>query len=352
MKKQEKILIVRLSAIGDVVHSLPALHSIKKKYPEAFIGWAVEDKASDIIVNNPLVDKAHVMPKKTWKKRGFSLKNTIEFWAYIKEIRKENYTIAIDIQELFKSGWISFLSGAPRRIAHDKAREFAHIFANDKLPAHNTFDPDKPIIERYLEPAAHLGADVNDVRFSLPPATEEVKLYIDKLLDGVDKSKPTIVFSPATIWPSKHWVEEYWSQLLDLVSNKYNVLFTGAPNDLDLINRIVNGAKTENYKILAGKTNIEQLIEVFRRADIVIAPDTGPAHIANAAENPKIICIFGSTSYKRSGPYGKQHESVSAQLDCQPCFKRNCPREKDKMECVYKIKPAKILSIIEKIIKL
>ncbi|MFA6988823.1 MAG: glycosyltransferase family 9 protein, partial [Candidatus Gastranaerophilaceae bacterium] len=345
MLKKQKILIVRLSAIGDVIHSLPILHSLKTSNPDAFIGWVVEDKAADIIINNPLIDRVHVMPKKLWKKRGMSLKNVIEFIKFIKEIKDEKYTIAIDLQELFKSGVISFLSGAKRRIAHSGAREFADIFANEKLPYHDNFDINKPIIERYLEPATYLGAKTNEVRFFLPPTKEETVIYVDELLKNIDKNKKNIVFSPATIWPSKHWKEKYWSELLDMTADKYNIIFTGSTNDIALINRIKSNATKDNSFVIAGKTNIEQLIEVFNRTDIVIAPDTGPAHIANAVEKPVIICIFGSTSFKRSGPYGNKHFSLSAKLDCQPCFKRLCPRKTNKMECVNKITPEEVFNI-------
>lgn len=346
MSKNTRILIVRLSAIGDVVHTLPLLSSLRKKYPDAFIGWAVEDRASDIIINNPLLDKVHVMPKAHWKKRGFSVQNVVEFIEYIKEIRRHKYDIAIDVQELLKSSVVAFLSGAKRRIAHGKTRECASWLINDKLPAHDNFDPNKPIIERYLEPAQHLGAPIDKVEFSLPPVEEGVKKHVDDLFRDIDNSKPVIVFSPATIWPSKHWKEDYWSILLDKLADTNNVIFCGAPSDLPLIERITSKAKTDNYSVFAGKTNIKQLTEVFYRTNILIAPDTGPTHIANATGIPDIICIFGSTAYKRSGPYGEQHCSLSANLACQPCFKRNCKREENQMECVAKITPDMVFNII------
>lgn len=345
MKIKQKILIVRLSAIGDVAHSLPALSCLKKKFPDSHIAWAVEDIASDIIINNPLIDQVFVFPKNKWKKRGFSYKNLREFHTLISKIRKEKFDIAIDLQELFKSGLITFLSGAPRRIAHAGTREFAHLFVNEKLPAHDNFDPDKLIIERYLEPAKHLGADVNDVEFSLPPLNENIINKINNLLSPAQDSE-LVVFSPATIWNSKHWVEDYWTQLLDMVSEKYKVVFIGTKKDNELIERITSNAKTDDFINLAGKTTILELIEVFNRAKYIVAPDTGPAHLANATQNPTIIMIFGSTGAKRTPPYGQKHTAISADLPCQPCFKRFCPRKDFPMECVQKITPEMVLKKI------
>lgn len=365
MIKQTKILIVRLSAIGDVIHCLPALHALRRKFPNAYIGWVVEDKAADILINNPLLDKVYVLPKKKWKAQGLTINTIREFVHFVKLIREEKFDIAIDLQELFKSGLMTFLSGAKRRIGHAKTREFADIFLNEKLKPHNIFDPDKMIIERYLEPAQYLGAPTDEVKFNLPPINQETKDYIDSFLENFKEDRPLIVFSPATIWSSKHWIEAYWSELLEKLSLRYNIVLVGSKEDINLINRIMRSGseqaerrlcrlgggelipvKSSNYLSLAGKTSLFQLIELFNRADILIAPDTGPAHIANATNKPVIITIFGSTSYKRTAPWGEQHEALSAELPCQPCFKRQCRRKDFKMECMKTITPDTIIKKI------
>jgi len=351
MSKKIKILIVRLSAIGDVIHSLPSLHALRRKFPDANISWIVEDKAADVLVNNPLLDKVYIIPKKRWKKAGFSLKNLLEFLNIIKAVRKEKFDIAIDLQELFKSGFITYLSGAKRRIAHAKTREFADVFINEKLKAHDIFDPNKMIIERYLEPAEYLGAPVDEVKFPLPPVSAETKIYVNSLLENIDTSKPVIAFSPATIWPTKHWIESYWSELLEKLSPDNNIIFIGTENDTNLINRIITNTDMPNIISIAGKTTLIDLIEIFNRTDILITPDTGPAHIANATGKPVIISIFGATSHKRSSPYGDKHFSFSAGLSCQPCFKRKCLNSNSPMECMKRITPDKVFAIIQENIK-
>jgi len=348
MNKKLKILMVRLSAIGDVVHCLPALYSLRKTFPEAYIGWVVEDKAADILVGNPLLDKVYILPKKKWKKQGLTIDTCKEFAEFINTLRKEKFDIAIDFQELFKSGLITFLSGAKRRIAHAKTREFADIFINEKLKAHDIFDPDKMIIKRYLEPTEYLGASVDEIKFCLPPVNNETKEYIDSLISDIDKNKPVIICSPATVWYTKHWIEYYWSELIDKLAPDYNVIFIGASQDKNLVDRIISMANTDIAISLVGKTNLPELIELFNRADIVIAPDTGPAHIANAGEKPAIITIFGSTGFKRSCPYGEKHIALSAQLPCQPCFSRKCPEKTLKMECMKHITPEIVFNAINK----
>lgn len=347
MNKKLKILIVRLSAIGDVIHSTPVLHSLRRKFPDAHIAWAVEDKASAIIINNPLIDEVFVFPKQRWKKRGFNIKNLSEYFSVIKKIRERNFDIAIDLQELFKSGIITFLSGAKRRIAHAGTREAAEIFVNEKLPAHDNFDPNKLITERYLESAAYLGAPTDEIKFSLPPVNLETKNRIDKLLENINPDKEIIIFSPATIWHSKHWLEEYWTELLDSLAPDYNIIFTGTQNDNELIEKITSKAKTSDYISLAGKTDLFELIELFNRAKYIVAPDTGPAHIANATQNPGIVMLFGSTGFKRTPPIGEKHIALSTELSCQPCFKRKCPRTQNKMQCMKELTPDKVLNFIK-----
>ncbi len=339
-----KILIVRLSAIGDVVHSLPILNAIKSKYPNSTIGWLVEDKAVDLIKNNPLIDNVHILQKAKWKKQK-CLKNIKEFFALIKELRQKKYDIAIDLQELFKSGLMTFLSGSPRRIAHAKTREFADFFVNEKLKAHDIFDTERMIVDRYLEPARHLGANTDEVKFSLPPVPTEDKQHVESLLSDI--TKPIAILCPSTIWRTKHWIDEYWAVLLDELQNNFDVVFIGAPSDKELIERIVSHSKTKNYTSLVGKTSLLQLIEVFNRSELMVAPDTGPAHIADATGKPIIFTIFGSTAKNRSRPYGHKHMAFAADLACQPCFKRNCPRKDFNMECVRLITPDIILNAVK-----
>ncbi len=347
MLKSPRILIVRLSAIGDAVQSTVILEPLKKLFPNSFIGWAVEDVSSELISGNPLIDKVFVLPKRKWKKRGLSLINLKEYMAIIGEIRKEKFDIAIDLQELFKSASLMFLSGAKRRIAHKGTRELAHIFANEKLPAHYLFDPNKKIIERYLEPAQYLGAKINEIKFSMPEVPKEVKKRVEEMLSGIDKNKPIIVFSPSTIWASKHWIEAHWSEIFNKLYSDNNIVFIGSEKDRALIARITGNTDGTLFVNLAGKTSLIELFEIMKRADIVIAPDTGPMHIANAAKKPVIISIFGSTSGKRTPPVSGRHVVFSTELPCQPCFKRTCPRKDFANECMYKITPQSVLKAID-----
>lgn len=346
MSKKIKILIVRLSAIDEIVHCLPVVASLREKFPEATFGWVVEDKAAEILVNNPIVDKVFILPKKKWKEQGLNISTLKEICAFIKEIKDERFDIAIDLQEMFKSGIITFLSGAKRRIARAETREFADLFVNEKLKARDIIDPNKPVIERYLEAAEYFGADIQNVKFPLPIISQNTKDYVNGLLHWQDKNKPNAVFCPATTWSTKHWVEDYWTDLLIKVSEKCNVIFIGTDKDRFLIERITKDVNTEKYLSLAGKLNLVELIEVFNNSDIVVAPDTGPAHIAAATEKPIVVSIFGSTSQNRTKNRNK-NISVSSKLPCQPCHKKKCSRKDNPILCMKEIRPDMVYDILE-----
>ena len=345
----KRILITRLSALGDVIHTIPLVCALKRQFPNVFIGWVVEDKACAVLVNNPVVDKLYILPKKKWKKnRANFFGNMREFFSIIAEIKRDNYDIAIDVQGLLKSACVNFLSGAKRRLSHKHTREFAFLFANELIDSGTEFSCSEHIIERNLRFAAYLGCNDLSVHYSLPSSKEEDKMYVSSLMKSLDKNKKTIVFSPATTWENKHWLPEYWGTLLDEFSKRCNVIFTGMKADEELISQIISFSKNKECLSLAGKTDIISLLEVFRRADIVVSVDSGSAHLACSVEKPKVLCIIGPTSEKRNGPFGKGNFSFVADISCRPCFKKKCAG--NNIECMRRIQPASVIEHINKLL--
>lgn len=343
-----RILIVRLSALGDVIHTLPLVCALKKENPNLFIGWVVEDKASALLENNPIIDKLYVMPKKKWKKNKIDfLGNLKEFFSIIKEIRNDNYDVAIDVQGLLKSAVVSFLSGAKRRLTHSKTREFAYIFGNERLDTGREFGSGEHIIERNLHFARHLGCKNPSVHYSIPSCSDEDRAYVELLLKDCDKSKKTVVFAPATTWINKHWPNEHWAELLKEFAPRCNVVFSGMKSDLPLIEEIITLSGNSECIVLAGKTDILSLCELFRRSDVVVSVDSGSAHLACALEHPQVICILGPTDEKRNGPFGAEHFSVVSNVFCRPCFKKKCSGN---IECMKELYTQKVSELINKLL--
>lgn len=313
----KKILLIRLSSLGDVIHTIPLANSLKSAGYE--ITWLVSEKGIQVLENNPCVDKVILAPVQLWKKRGFSLESFKEYLTILKQLRSEHFDIAIDVQMMLKSlYWMAFC-GAKRRIISKQARELSILGANEVIPRITT-DFENPVIRNYMKYADYLGVDTKDVKVTLPERSLEIKSKVDELLKDIQK--PIVAIAPATTWSPKHWNEDNWKKVIDNIKDKCSIVFTGGPKDNELIERIGGNS----FPNLAGKTNVLELAEVFSRADIVLAPDSGSAHLAWATQKPAVVTIFTCTPLKYLAPIGdkKKYIAVTGSLSCQPCFKRKC----------------------------
>ena len=344
MLNNKKILIIRLSAIGDTIHTLPMVNALKKKYPECKIGWVVESKAKMFVENNPLIDKCFVIDKKR--------KN---FFRVIKRIRKENYDIALDPQQLLKSGIILELSGAKRKITLSGGRELSWVFANEIVKAKTKlFDINYHVVKRNLELCEYLGCDVDEIFFPTPEISEDDKEITKSLLPHGEK--PVVAFAPATTWRNKHLPLDFWLEVVNYLKDKANIIFTGSIKDTNLINNIIENADNKDLKNLAGETNLIELKELFSHCKLIITPDSGSAHIAWAAQTPYVITLFTATSAKRTGPFDEANEentkyfSIQSKAVCSPCMKKKCHNKSENEICTGNFDIEKIKKIIDKIL--
>lgn len=337
----KKILILRLSAIGDTIHTLPLANALKEKYPECQIGWVVEEKAALFIKDNPIVDKCYVLPKKQWKRK----------LAIIKEINNENYDIVLDTQQLLKSAIILPFLNIKRKITLTGGREFSWLFSNEFIKAQKPlFDFNYHVVNRNLEFANHLGISNPQIKFTLKQPKPETQEKVKKLLSKIDLNKSTVTISPATTWENKHWDENCWTEVVKYLKDKTNLVFTGMECDKPLIQRIINAADYNNAIVLAGETNLEELAQVFRQSDVVIAPDSGSAHIAWAVSKPYLLTIFTATAANRNAPFGDKCFTFFPKIDCYPCMKRLCKRKNKKNICRKSINPQDIINTLKNIL--
>ncbi len=336
LSNNDKILIVRLTALGDCLHTLPIVSAIKKIYPDVFIGWAVSEKCKDVVLNNPLIDKVHLISKN----------DKCAYWKEISNIGKEHYTISIDSQELLKSGIVSFLSGAKYRLAHNKSREFSYLFANEHLKDVPIFDLSRHVIERNMDFVRYLGIHDYDINFPLPENSLDNLNFVKNLLSNVDINKKTVVISPSTTWITKFWTKENWSKVIEHLQDKFNIIITGSKDDIKYVDDILASVENKNIVNITGKTNILQLKIVFENTDVVITPDSGSAHLAAAVVKPTVITLCGSTSSIRNGAYGINNINLSADLSCQPCYKKSCKYSEGTSVCMMSISPD---AVVEKV---
>ena len=355
MDEKKKFLIVRLSAIGDIVHSLTVADCLRTFYPDAQIDWVVSDKCKGIVQNNPLLDNVYVAEISKWRKNWLlSLPDIVKFTNILK---KNKYDYTIDVQGLFKSAIITALSGGKEKIGMADGREFSTLVLDKKVaPKEKRPFKNRHIIRRNLDILESSGLILKEdmakyiPKAQLPPSDKITKNKIDNLLKDIDTTKPNFVFAPATMWKNKHWDVSEWQKLFNLVKNGTNIIFTGVEKDLKLINEITNG---ENAFILAGKTNMSEYIEVLRRADLIVSPDSGASHLGFGIikeGRPKIFTLFFATSKNVYTPLGEGNLGFPlGKPICIPCHKRKC--KKGTMECTKYIKAEEVFEEIKKIFK-
>jgi heptosyltransferase-1 len=326
-----KILFIKLSAIGDVVQTLPALEAIKKLYPDSEITWIVEEAAAGILDGHPLIDRVLISRRKVLTgmlKHPFTLmRGLIGIVSFFYELRSTRYDIAIDFQGLFKSGILIGLSHANRKIGFDRTRELSYLFLNERLPA---YDIEKHALERYLDVARYLGAKDPSPTCTLP-MKHEISKMSRKIAAVKEQGKPLVVINPVARWKTKLWRERNFAELADRLAQEKQalVIFTGSPADRDVNQRIISWMK-QSAMNWAGETSLKELAALAVLSDLFITTDTGPMHLA-AAAGAKVLALFGPTAPWRTGPYGKSQLVVRAGIECSPCFKRNC---EDNIRCM------------------
>ena len=221
----KKALLIRLSSLGDIIFNLPLANVLKNNGYE--VTWIVSEKGIDIVKDNPVVHKSILIPIKQWKKNGFCLKNFCEFLKILKEIRAEKYDIAIDTQMMFKSFIWMKLCRAKRKICTKHGKEFSSFGGNEVIDPIPNPNFSKHIVFHHLWYAKYLGLEnPDDVKFSLPPTSQETKNKVDNLLKNLDKTKPMVVISPATTWKLKHWNKDNWKAVDNNIQNDCSVVFT------------------------------------------------------------------------------------------------------------------------------
>lgn len=355
-----RILIARLSALGDVIQTLPVLAMIREHYPEATIGWLVEADAAPLLEKNPMLDHLHISYRKRWLHsltNPFSWAETVkEVRSFLHDIARVRYDVALDTQGLFKSSFTLFLTGIGRRIGFAQAREMAPLLYTESIPAAgDLLDPAIPIREHYAMLTQAIGCRGDSKpNYPLPPVTPALKEKIALLLQRFSStSQPMIILAPATRWESKHWINSHWTELIERILREtpFNVALIGGKQDAALIREIlapITQPDSERRILdLTGQTSIPQLQALFEQAAVVIGPDSAPLHLAGAVGIPEVIGLYGPTSPHRTPPPGEDKiHLISAMppLPCQPCHQSICP--KNRMECMRGLTPDQVFAML------
>lgn len=336
-----RILLIKPSSLGDVVHALPVAATLHRRYPNTRLDWLVEEEAADIVRGHPAISEVVVSGRRRWLRQlrgargiGVTLGEIVRFVA---DLRRRRYDAVLDLQGLFKSALYVMATRAPIRVGFAEGREGSPWVLTHRIPA-----PPQPVhaVDRYLALAAAVGATepVREAQIALTPQARSVA---ESMLEGY--GRPRVVLHPAARWRTKLWEEGRWRELAaSLLTEGVGVFITGGQEDGAMAAEISAGLNPAPVS-LAGRLSLKELAAVLSLADLLVSVDSGPMHMAAAMGTP-VVALFGPTDPRRTGALGPG-AVLRRSLPCSPCLERRC-RIADVHRCMRDLGVAEVLTAV------
>jgi len=368
-RKFRRILIIKPSALGDVVHTLPVLVKLRARYPEAQIDWLITPENADLVRHHPDLSNVILFARRDLARFGRSWLATMEPIELLAKLRRGNYDLVVDLHGQFRSAVFTLATGAPVRIGFDRPRgrlETAQAEDPALIPGHHGWSGaregawlayshwiriptlDVHAVDRYLWLGPMLGLDDQppDLRIHLAP---DAQVQAEALLRSCSLGeRPLAVLVPGTIWETKHWHVEGFAQVgRHLASAGFDVVVAGTSRDRDRSQAIT--AVCPHAHDLCGQTSVGELAALIQKAAICITNDSGAMHVAAAVDSP-VVSVFGPTNPIWIGPYGRPDAVVRAGVSCSPCNLRrlrDCPHDHI---CIQRVTAGMVIERAEQVL--
>ncbi len=321
-----RILLIKPSSPGDIIHALPVLHGLRARYPGAHIAWLVATPFVDLVAVDPALSEVIPFDRKRFGRLGRSWPVSVDFAKFVRELARREFDLVVDLQGLFRSGFLSLASGATARIGFGDARECAWLFYSHRLRIRGR---DVHAADKNAMLAGLLGLDLRRMDFSIAMSEDDRRVAGELISEAGAAGSAFAVLVPATRWETKCWAAERFGEtgLRLLRETGMRSILVGGRDDFaagEAAARASGGAAMN----ACGRTTLRQLAAIIERAAIVITGDSTPMHVAAALKRP-LVAIFGPTNPVRTGPYGQLRDVLRLPLDCSPCYLkllRQCPR--------------------------
>jgi lipopolysaccharide heptosyltransferase I len=335
----DRIAIIKPSALGDIVHSLPVLSALRERYPRAHITWIINQTYADLLRGHPDLDEVLPFDRKAarrniWRAGG-------HYYRFFKKLRNQECDLVIDLQGLLRSGLMTAASRAGRRVGLSTARELSSFFYTDvvEVPYFNAIHA----VDRYWLVIEALGFGDRPKQFRLH-IPDEARSWAAALLG--ERPRPWIVLGVGARWMTKRWPPQHFADLVRraLALAGGSILCVGGPSETALVQRLASLVR-EPLHDLTGRTTLPQLAALLERADVMIANDTGPLHLAAALGRP-VVAPYTCTRVLLNGPYGGQSGAVETRVWCQGSYLKRCPR----LDCMVELTPDRVWPVLERIL--
>jgi lipopolysaccharide heptosyltransferase I len=329
----DRFLIVRLSSLGDIIHTLPAFAALRSAHLDSHITWMVEEDGREILDLVPGLDRIVVVRAKQWRWHTRDFRREA---ARIREEIREREQVALDFQGLIKSGLLTWLSRARQRVGFHRAdlREpMASIFYTQRA---DRFPPDAHVISKNLNLLKKLG--VQDERYVFPlKLPEALRAFVLEKLEslGFNGRARLVVFNVGAAWDTKRWTRDNWASVIQGLksSDLFPVLLWGTDTEKKLAEDVSSGTGTPLLPFLP----IKEVLALLKSADLIVSGDTFALQAACAFSRP-VVALFGPTDPQRNGPFLKADKTAFHPLDCSYCYRRTCPD----LKCMAALRPEEV----------
>ncbi|WP_282756538.1 lipopolysaccharide heptosyltransferase I [Desulfuromonas thiophila] len=343
-----KILIVKVSALGDVVHALPVLAYIRAAEPAAEVDWLVEEGFAPLLQGHPLLRAVLPLQTRRWRKLP-PLALVREFFAFVRRLRAERYDLVLDLQGNSKSGLVTLLARATAKYGYDRraVREWPNLLATRQRVSLGAADYHVGQRALALVRAALPAAVQVACAGPLPVADQARREVADQLRQlGLPAGRHLIVCHYGTTWRTKLWALEYWQTLVAQLAARPDAVLLLTWGNAEEQQAAAAIAAQAPGALLWPRGSLPQLVALLAVADLVVGGDTGPVHIAAAVGTPT-VSLYRVTDARRNGPLGREHRCLQVPLACAACLRKDCPQQQ---VCASAIAPATVLAAIDELL--
>jgi heptosyltransferase-1 len=325
-----RILLIRTSALGDVVHALPVLATLRARLPEATIAWVVDAAFAPLLEGHPDLDQLLPVPLRSWKRERGSLRAASRVWAAVRRIRAFRADVTLDLMGNHKAGVLARLSGAPRRLGHrraDRREPSSALWLNEHVVARG-----EHAIDRALSVLDALGIATEPApRVRLACTSDAAGLAL-----LAETPEPPLLIQPGAGWGNKRYPSAAFGAVAAALATDLPVAVLSAPGEEDLAASVV--AASGNLARHWHAPSLPMLATLLAGARALVGGDTGPLHLAHALGTP-VLGLFGPTDPRRNGPWQVPEAALVRPLPCSFCHRRFAEAK----ACLLAISPAEVV---------
>lgn len=363
----QRILLIKPSAIGDVIHTLPLLAKLRARYPQAQIDWLLTPAIAELLQHHPALSGILLFARQEWSRPWRLGRAVSQLWDLVRELRQRRYELVLDLHGQFRSALFTLLTGAPVRIGFDRPRScvrwqsrvlppaaYRHGWTGAREGAWLAYTHHIPIptldvhaVDRYLWLGPLLGLDSGPPEFQVPvPAAAETQVAALLRRHALGR-RPLAVLVPGTTWETKRWLPAGFAAVArHLLHTDREVVLAGSAAEWSLCQQVAQESGAIN---LAGQTTLSQLAALLRRAAVCVTNDSGSMHLTVALGRP-VVSIFGPTDPLWIGPYRQPQAVLQARLPCLPCYLRKLRQCPHHHACMQAVTPAEVIARLEQVL--